>query len=106
MTRIARLFSPMLVVLLFASCTSTHSPTAANRPGLPVPRQAQTSTPSSIRTTTPASRSAPTTGTVQPRAASKTEIKVYGNCQTPSFEPTEIILACADHGEEIVDIHW
>jgi hypothetical protein len=35
-----------------------------------------------------------------------TSIGVYGNCATPSVEPAEIILACADHGALLENLHW
>jgi hypothetical protein len=33
-------------------------------------------------------------------------IKVYGNCQTPSVEPAEIVLACADYNAILEALHW
>jgi hypothetical protein len=33
-------------------------------------------------------------------------VKVYGNCQTPSLEPTEIVLTCADYGSIMTDLQW
>ena len=33
-------------------------------------------------------------------------IEVYGNCQTPSVEPTEIVLACADYNAILEALHW
>jgi hypothetical protein len=33
-------------------------------------------------------------------------IKVYGNCQKPSVEPAEIVLACADYNALLEDLHW
>ena len=33
-------------------------------------------------------------------------IKVYGNCTTPSLEPVEIVLACADYGTVLEGLHW
>jgi len=33
-------------------------------------------------------------------------IKVYGNCKTPSVEPTEIVLACADYNALLESLHW
>ena len=35
-----------------------------------------------------------------------TSILVYGNCQTPTFEPTEIVVTCADYGLSFNDLHW
>lgn len=33
-------------------------------------------------------------------------IEVYGNCKTPSVEPTEIVLACADDNAILEALHW
>ena len=33
-------------------------------------------------------------------------IEVYGNCTTPSVEPPEIVLTCADHGEVLEGLNW
>lgn len=35
-----------------------------------------------------------------------TAIKVYGNCTTPSVEPSEIVLACADNNALLTGLHW
>jgi hypothetical protein len=35
-----------------------------------------------------------------------THIRVYGNCTTPSIEPAEIVLACADYGVLLEGLHW
>ena len=31
---------------------------------------------------------------------------VYGDCQTPTVEPTEMILTCADHGVRFEGLQW
>jgi hypothetical protein len=33
-------------------------------------------------------------------------IEVYGNCKTPSVEPAEIVLACADDNALLESLHW
>ena len=33
-------------------------------------------------------------------------IEVYGNCKTPSVEPAEIVLACADYNAVLEALHW
>ena len=33
-------------------------------------------------------------------------IEVYGNCETPSVEPAEIVLACADYNALLEALHW
>jgi hypothetical protein len=35
-----------------------------------------------------------------------TAISVYGNCTSPSVEPAEIVLTCADYGEVLTGLHW
>jgi len=35
-----------------------------------------------------------------------TGIEVYGDCTTPSVEPSEIVLTCADYGELLEGLHW
>jgi hypothetical protein len=35
-----------------------------------------------------------------------TAIEVYGNCATPSVEPTEIVLTCADYGWLLQGLRW
>lgn len=35
-----------------------------------------------------------------------TAIGVYGNCTSPSVEPAEIVLTCADYGEVLMGLHW
>jgi hypothetical protein len=35
-----------------------------------------------------------------------TSILAYGDCQTPTFEPAQIILTCADHGDVLQDLQW
>jgi hypothetical protein len=77
---------------------------------------AATSTPtpstmhSAAPTTTPASAAGASSSaatTAPPGAvAADTHIKVYGNCTTPSIEPAEIVLACADYGVLVEGLHW
>jgi hypothetical protein len=31
---------------------------------------------------------------------------VYGDCTSPSVEPAEIVLTCADYGEVLMGLHW
>jgi hypothetical protein len=35
-----------------------------------------------------------------------TGIEVYGKCTTPSVEPVEIVLTCADYGVLLQGLHW
>jgi hypothetical protein len=49
----------------------------------------------------------PAPATVTPAVArAGTRIKVYGNCTTPSIEPAEIVLACADYGVLVEGLRW
>jgi len=50
----------------------------------------------------------PATTTAPPAAVARvdTRIKVYGNCTTPSVEPAEIVLACADYGALLEGLRW
>ena len=57
--------------------------------------------------------SAPTAGptpaaTTAPPAAAPVDaqVEVYGNCTTPTVEPAEIVLACADYGVMLDGLHW
>jgi hypothetical protein len=35
-----------------------------------------------------------------------TGIKVFGDCMTPSIEPSEIVLTCADYGLIVEELRW
>jgi hypothetical protein len=59
---------------------------------------------STIRTI-PASAQAKVTS-APPVDAVDAAIEVYGNCQKPSVEPTEIVLACADYNTLLEALHW
>jgi hypothetical protein len=64
---------------------------------------APTATPRAIpvTTTVPTTTLFPTT--VVPI---DTRIGAYGNCTSPSVEPVEIVLACADYGALLEGLHW
>ena len=72
------------------------------------------STPTAFPATTPAPTA--TTGVVTKPATTATpqgagawvdtHIKVYGNCTTPTVEPAQIVLACADYGAVLEGLHW
>jgi hypothetical protein len=59
-------------------------------------------TPATGVVTTPATTTAPS-GDV---ARLDTHIRVYGNCTTPTIEPAQIVLACADYGVLLEGLHW
>ena len=41
-----------------------------------------------------------------PSPSSIADIKVYGDCRTPTIEPTQIVMACADFGERFKNLQW
>jgi hypothetical protein len=106
--------------LVFAGCTSspTSSSTAPSTSASPpsTATAAASASPSTapktravtppIRTsrTAPTTRTTPTVATTAPAVASN--IRVYGDCTTPSVEPSEIILACADKKSLLENLHW
>jgi len=64
--------------------------------------QSATSTsPTTVTPTTAGSTTSPTAV-----VAVDTTILVYGDCQTPSLEPSEIVLTCADYGWILEALHW
>lgn len=67
-----------------ATLNRLPSAVASAATGLPATMSAQPSTPSPV----------------------DTGVQVYGNCTTPSVEPTEIVLTCADYGEVLEDLNW
>jgi hypothetical protein len=58
--------------------------------------------PSVTATTHPATPGASTAAAPSADAA----VEVYGDCTSPSLEPTVIVLACADDGWVLQDIVW
>jgi hypothetical protein len=90
------------LAVMLAACsgaaTSTAPPAAAPAP--------TTATPAPTTTTGVATTPAATTAPAGAGPQVDTHIKVYGNCTTPSIEPTEIVLACADYGALLEGLHW
>lgn len=78
--------------------TVTDQPTASPSPsgGSPTPVE---STGSPMPTPTPSVA-------VSSALPTDTSIRVYGDCQHPTFEPTEITEPCADHRVGVKDIIW
>jgi hypothetical protein len=60
--------------------------------------------PGTVTAKTLPAASAPATAAGLPSADAG--IEVYGNCQTPSVEPAEIVLACADYNALLESLHW
>lgn len=78
--------------------TPTTMPTT-----MPVPSVSASTAPVVTTLVPPPPSSAPTS--VAPPAVDSS-ILVYGDCRTPTFEPTQLILTCADHGFYFQDLHW
>jgi hypothetical protein len=38
--------------------------------------------------------------------SANTSVDVYGDCTSPSYQPTQIVLACADYGLLVQDLRW
>jgi hypothetical protein len=83
------------LAVMAAACSGASTSTAS-----PATSPAPTATAGGV--TTPAATTAPA-GSI---ARVDTHIKVYGNCTTPSIEPTEIVLACADYGALLEGLRW
>jgi hypothetical protein len=71
-----------------------------NKQRVPVSNPTVTSAPS------PPSTSLPVTTVPTTTVPIDTAIGVYGNCTSPSVEPAEIVLTCADYGEVLMGLHW
>lgn len=58
--------------------------------------------------TTAVQPTTPTTSSLPPPTTTPVDssIEVYGNCTSPSVEPTEIVLTCADYGELLEGLNW
>lgn len=73
-----------------ASSTGASSPAAPTSDGSPSPASPATSVAASTSGAAPVD----------------TGIKVYGDCLTPSVEPSEIVLTCADGNEVLTGLRW
>jgi hypothetical protein len=78
--------------------------TGPNTPGTGGPKSSGSS--AGVPTTSAAPTSAPTTPSVRPENLVASQVEVYGDCDTPSVEPSEIVLTCADYGWVLDDLHW
>jgi hypothetical protein len=79
----------VVAALALAGCGSAPKPAPANTAARTLPAA------SAQATASPPSVDAVDAG-----------IEVYGNCQTPSVEPTEIVLACADYNALLEALRW
>ena len=76
------------------------------RPG-PSRQRVTVSNPTVTPTSSPPSTSVPVVTTVPITTVPiDAAIGVYGDCTTPSVEPAEIVLTCADDGEVLTGLHW
>jgi hypothetical protein len=85
------------LALLVAGCDSSH-PSSARSGSTTIP---PTVAPPSSTSTLSTEAASSTTN-----ALPDTAIDVYGNCTSPSVEPSEIVLTCADDGVRAQNLHW
>ena len=92
-----------IALLLTSACTS--SPQRSSGPGTTIGQPSTTSSSSSTRAPVTV---ATTLATISPTATVTvdTHVLVYGDCRTPTLEPAEIVLACADYGSILERLHW
>ena len=76
------------VVILAAGCTSSGGSSTGGGPSAGSPAETASSS------TKPSS------------SVEAANIKVYADCGRPSVKPSQIVLACADHGELFVHLGW
>ena len=87
----------VLVALLSLATSCAGSTPKRSAPSPTTLNRASTSTSSTNSTTSVP----PTTATPV-----DTRILVYGDCKTPTFEPSGIVLTCGDYGWILEDLHW
>lgn len=83
---------------------SASAPSPAASTTTPVPSTSATTAPVVTTLVPPLPSTAPPTSVAPPAVDSS--ILAYGDCQTPTFEPSQLILTCADHGFYFQDLHW
>jgi hypothetical protein len=92
------------LAFLSASCASSSTLAAGSASPSPAPTGPATTALSTasppVTTTAPPATAPPAT------APADAHIKVYGNCTTPTVEPNEIVLACADYGTLLEGLRW
>jgi hypothetical protein len=94
----------LVVGVLVTSCSGTtqavkHPPTTRTPPSPPT-------TTAPVAATSPAVPPTSVATTTTMSASPDTAVEVYGDCQHPSFEPSEIVMACADYGALVQNLHW
>ncbi|MDE3206901.1 MAG: hypothetical protein KGQ66_22070 [Acidobacteriota bacterium] len=87
-----------------SSATAGPAPVTSTRS---TPTTTTTEVSTSAASTTPVGQAAsPTSSSTAGPGPTNPAILVYGNCQTPTLEPSEIVLACADYGLLLEDLRW
>lgn len=104
--RIAAVFA---AVVLFGTGYGVGRLTTSNAAKASLAVKPSTTTGATAPTTTPApttTAAASTATTSSTVSKIDTGVEVYGNCTTPSVEPSEIVLACADYGALVQGLQW
>jgi hypothetical protein len=102
---VARLGVGGLVAVIAASMLAGCSQPANS--GKLSPSASESKAPTLLPTTSAsAAVTSPPTAPPITTAPIDTGIEVYGNCTTPSVEPPEIVLTCADYGEVLEGLNW
>ncbi len=99
--------APATKIAVFAACCSValtacgaataSAPTTSSRSSTSLP---------AVTTAVPPSTTAAATVPTTAAPSIDTAIGVYGNCTSPSVEPAEIVLTCADYGEVLTALRW
>jgi hypothetical protein len=87
-------------MLLATSCTSS-SPKGIAATTTTLSQGATSTGSTALTPPTVAATTSPTTV-----APVDSGILVYGDCKTPSLQPSEIVLTCADYGWILEALHW
>src|SRR3984957_19714230 len=90
-----------------AGAAASTTPASASAPAATT-APAPTSGTAPAATTAPAAPGPPRPPTPAPAPAAPVDaqVEVYGNCTTPTVEPAEIVLACADYGATLDGLDW
>jgi hypothetical protein len=92
-----------------ATIVPATTPTPQASTPSPSPSPSPSPTPTAIPSTTgptPSTPSLPAAPTSAAPPPVDSAILVYGDCQSPTFEPSQLVLTCADHGFYFRDLHW
>jgi hypothetical protein len=94
--------------LTLAGCASAAASSPSSSSSSPSSSAAASSSASKAAPAVAAAKASPASAPATPASAPKVDagIEVYGNCKTPSVEPAEIVLACADYNAILESLHW